>query len=395
MYNKNNLLKKTENILKKNTYKKDKKYPWYPYRMVGPDREYFPGVWNWDSAFHAIGYLGIDDEIAKEQILGFTSFQSEENGMFPDLICYSDGLKNNITDMYADNFIEYHYTKPPVMADAAWRVYEKTKDLNFLKTVYPRFVKNELFWRKNRFKDGLFHFDADISQGEKMRKIWVGYESGLDNSPRWDSEPYNYYAIDLNCYMVTMYRALYKMSLDLKYGDGYNKGGQRAGLKESEIWEQREKELSFNIENRLWDKQNGTYNDYNFVSGEFGKVLTPACFMPLYINIASKDRAKRLYDVAKEHFMPGMPTVAFDDKNYSLDYWRGPCWLNLAYFAAKGLKDYGYEKIAEEIKDTILEWVENDREYVHENYDAKTGKGLCQKYFSWSCVFVREFLLNF
>lgn len=381
MYNKTNLLKKTERILKKNTYEKNEKYPWYPYRMVCPDREYFPGVWNWDSAFHAIGFLGIDDDIAKEQILGFTSFQSKENGMFPDLICFSDGLKNAVTDMYKDNFIEYHYTKPPVMADAALRVYEETKDEEFLRTVYPRLANNERFWRTNRFKNGLFYFDADASQGEKMRKIWVGYESGLDNSPRWDSEPYNYYAIDLNCYMVTMYRALCKMSFALN--------------DENIIWRQREDELVANIENRLWDEQNGIYNDYNFTTDEFGKVLTPACFMPLYINTASKDRAKRLHEVAKEHFLPGMPTVAFDDKNYSLDYWRGPCWLNLAYFAAKGLKNYGYDQIADEIKDEILSWVQNDGEFVHENYDAKTGKGLCQKYFSWSCVFVREFLLNF
>ena len=267
------------------------------------------------------------------------------------------------------------------MADAALRVYEKTKDIDFLKTVYPRLVKNETFWRTYRFKDGLFHFDADNSQGEQMRKIWVGYESGLDNSPRWDSEPYNYYAIDLNCYMITMYRALYKMSIVLN--------------EESIVWKSREQELTFNIENRLWDEQKGVYNDYNFVKKEFGKVLTPVCFMPLYVNIASKEHAKMCHQAVREHFLPGMPTVAFDDKTYSLDYWRGPCWLNLAYFAAKGLKNYGFIETADEIRDTILTWVENDGEFVHENYDAKTGKGLCQKYFSWSCVFVREFIFNF
>lgn len=380
MYNKEKLLKKTEYILKKNTYPIDKKYPWYPYRIVGPDREYFPGIWNWDTAFHAIGYLGIDDEIAKEQILGFTSFQDGITGIFPDLICFSDGLENNVTEMYDDNFIEYHYTKPPVMADAALSVYEKTNDIVFLKTVYPRFVKNEAFWRTYRFKDGLFHFDADTSQGEEMRKVWVGYESGLDNSPRWDSEPYNYYAVDLNCYMVTMYRALYKMSLYLN--------------EENTVWKNREKELIDNIENRLWDEENAVYNDYNFVKNEFGKVLTPVCFLPLYVNIASKEHADKCCNIVKEHFLPGMPTVAFDDKTYSLDYWRGPCWLNLAYFAAKGLKIYGFDEVADEIRDTILTWVENDGEFVHENYDAKTGKGLCQKYFSWSCVFVRRFLLE-
>lgn len=380
MYEKDFLLQKTEKILRQNVYEVDPKYPWYPYRMVCPDKTYFPGVWNWDSAFHAIGFLGIDPQIAKEQILGFTAFQLEENGIFPDLLFYRENLNNSVTEMYVDKYIEYHYTKPPVMADAAWRVYAQTGDSEFLKTVYPRLVKNENFWRTERFFDGLFHFDADTSEGEAMRKTWVGYESGMDNSPRWDSEPYNYYAIDLNCYMVTVYRALFAMSNALGTPD--------------ERWRIREKELIDHIETRLWDEEKQIYNDYNFVTRSFGTVMTPVCFMPLYIGTASKERAKRCEQVVKTHFLPGMPTVAFDDATYSLDYWRGPCWLNLAYFAAKGLKNYGYDETADHIKDTILTWVQNDGDFVHENYDAKTGNGLCQKYFSWSCVFVREFLLN-
>ena len=37
----------------------------------------------------------------------------------------------------------------------------------------------------------------------------------------------------------------------------------------------------------------------------------------------------------------------------------------------------------------------NDGDYVHENYNAKTGEGLYAAYFSWSCVFVRQFIMSF
>lgn len=381
MTQKQRLLDKTESILISNIFPKDKKYPWYPYRMVSPDIDFFYGVWNWDAAFHAIGFLSIDSEIAKEQILGFTAFQRGTDGIFPDLMFYSDGRRNELTEMYADGFIEYHYTKPPVMADAAWQVYEQTHDLDFLETVYPRLVRNESFWTEKRMREGLFHYDADWSEGEEMHNTWVGYESGMDNSPRWDSLPDAYYAIDLNCFIVTMYRALKNMADVLG--------------EDSTVWGKKETALTEQIEKRLWNEEQGIYNDYNFQTGIFGTVLTPCCFMPLFVGIASREHAERCAQAAEKHFLPGMPTVAYDDPSYSLDYWRGPCWLNFAYFAAKGLKNYGFDAQADTVRDTILNWVDRDGDCVHENYDPKTGKGLCQRHFSWSCVFIREFLLNF
>ena len=53
---------------------------------------------------------------------------------------------------------------------------------------------------------------------------------------------------------------------------------------------------------------------------------------------------------AKNNFKEKMPTVSFDNPEYSTDYWRGPTWLNVAYFAAKGLKNYGFE-VADKIKE--------------------------------------------
>lgn len=48
------ILEKAKNILMGNIYESDK-YPWGKYRMIAPSRNGgFPGIWNWDSAFHAI-----------------------------------------------------------------------------------------------------------------------------------------------------------------------------------------------------------------------------------------------------------------------------------------------------------------------------------------------------
>jgi neutral trehalase len=166
------------------------------------------------------------------------------------------------------------------------------------------------------------------------------------------------------------------------------------GLKDDiREWEKREKELSSLILERCYDKENGYFADANRFTGEISKELSPASFMPLYVGIATIDQAKSMQDIAIEKFKGKMPTVPFDSEKYSNDYWRGPTWLNVAYFAGKGLKDYGF-KVGDEIKEWILNACYKEKGGIYENYDSVTGKGLCCDHFSWSSVFIIEFILN-
>jgi len=98
--------------------------------------------------------------------------------------------------------------------------------------------------------------------------------------------------------------------------------------------------------------------------------------------------------IAQTRFKSKMPTVTYDHPAYSTDYWRGPTWLNVAYFAAKGLKNYNCD-VANQIKENILEMCDAQKEGIYENYDSLTGKGLCCDHFSWSSAFIIEFILNF
>jgi len=365
------LLEKAEKILKGNIYHEVGKYPWGQYRMIAPSRyPGFKGIWNWDSAFHAIGMISIDIELAKEQILGFLQFQ-KENGFLPDVI------RENGT-------IEDRIGKPPVMAWASLRVYEASRDNEFLQTVYEALVKNEDFWVKERMQGGLFHYDAerrDDCDDEEYR-ICVSWESGWDEHPRWDQEPQNIWPVDLNSYMVMTYDALTLMARHLGFNDIQ--------------WIEKSKMLKNLIDEVLWDEKRGSYLDYNFKTQSFLTILSPASFMPLFVGFASKERAEKMNNIAKKHFMPCMPMVAFDDPKFDVTaYCRGACWLHMAYMAAKGLKDYGFDDTADTIKNTILNWVHNDGDMIHENYNSLTGEGKCNAYFSWSCVFVREFILNF
>lgn len=90
-----------------------------------------------------------------------------------------------------------------------------------------------------------------------------------------------------------------------------------------------------------------------------------------------------------------MPTVAYDDPAYtSGGYWRGPCWLNTAYFAVKGLKNAGSTGLAESYRQTILDWAAREPDCLYEYYDTRSGQGLGAKQFGWSAAFVIAFILD-
>ena len=91
-----------------------------------------------------------------------------------------------------------------------------------------------------------------------------------------------------------------------------------------------------------------------------------------------------------------MPTVSYDNPSYSSgDYWRGPTWLNTAYFALKGLMDYGFKELAEDLREHILNAVYNEKRGIYEYYDSKSGEGLGAFNFGWSAAFIIEFILDF
>ena len=284
-------------------------FPWSPMRGIRPSHgsskamTNYPGVWNWDCAFHAMAVMKWDLEFARDQIRIFLKIQ-QENGKFADVWRWDPNAPVPIFTGAA---------KPPVLPWAAWEIEEAEHQEEFLKNSYDGFVRNETFWSEHRGGNayGLFHYDGDTDLPDK-RKLWSGWESGWDNSPRWDNGAFNLFTVDLNCYMVLFYRALLKMAQRL---------GRNAEALE---WKKIEAALTEQIETRLWDEDAGSYFDFDYSEQKFRKVMTPANVMPLFIRTASSERAEKMANIAKQHFVPGWPTVSYYDPAYtSKHYWRG------------------------------------------------------------------------
>jgi len=343
--------------------------PWTPHRGILPSPAHFNGIWSWDAAFHMMAVVRWDAELARDQMRILEKYQCED-GMYPDVI-------------WLNGSVSVHCTKPPVVAWAVWCVDRVAPDDEFLSKAYASLVKNEAFWTAKRFsaKDGLFHYDGNSDDPEK-RKLYAGWESGWDNSPRWDNGAHHLYPIDLQCWMILTYRSLRDMAIRLRKPD------------DAERWRTRASELRRQMFARLWDDETGSFWDYDYKRQAYSRVLTPVVYFPLYIGIATREQSAALARHLKR-LSPGWPTVAYDEPTYDpTAYWRGRTWLNVAYFALKGLKFEGYDAEADLGRREILKWIAADAATIYENYDSKTTLPIGAPNFGWSCVFTIKFLLD-
>jgi glycogen debranching enzyme len=117
------------------------------------------------------------------------------------------------------------------------------------------------------------------------------------------------------------------------------------------------------------------------------KVNTWAIFAPLFAKIATKEEAdfivkKYLLSNQQYNLKFILPTVSKSDPSFDPEgFWRGPVWLSVNWFIFKGLKRYGYNDLAERIKNDSIALIEKSgfREY----YNPLTGEGLGAKNFTW------------
>jgi putative isomerase len=366
------LLQRAVETLTGNVLHQEGPLPWHPYRGICPARDKYPGIWNWDAAFHAIAVGRWDMELARDQARILFSYQMP-TGQFPDVIRLSGDVLTTIG-------------KPPVLAWACEQMDRRAPDETFLKLSYASLARNARFWLAARGGQamGLYHYDS-AAPDPTQRAVEARWESGWDNSVRWDETIVDLWPIDLNCYMVMCFRALSYLAGRL---------GQHADVAE---WELQERELIRTINRVMWSDRSGAYVDVLRHDGRLSTVLSPASFMPLFIGIATPERADALARLAAspEHFYPGMPTVAYGDPGYaSTDFWRGPTWLNTSYFALKGLRNCGHDSLAMDMRERLLDWCAAETS-IFEHYDSRTGKGLGATQFGWSAAFIIELILGF
>src|SRR3989344_4789375 len=106
----------------------------FQYTIPSPNT--YPYQWLWDSCFHAIilSHFKIND--AKKEIFSLLSKQFQ-NGMVPHMIYWKNYKNTSFPKIKWGKDGTSTITQPPMLAFAVWQIFQKDKDIDFLKSVYP------------------------------------------------------------------------------------------------------------------------------------------------------------------------------------------------------------------------------------------------------------------
>ncbi|MCC6191567.1 MAG: glycogen debranching protein [Anaerolineales bacterium] len=330
-----------------------------------PSKLFYVGVWQWDAYFHALAYRHMDMHLAKDQIRIVLDHQRED-GMIPDAI-HDEGTVTRLT--YP---IEADVTKPPLLAWAAWKLYEADGDREFIDEIYEPVVRSNNWW-----------FAQNDTDNNGLCEYQHPFSSGLDDSPLWD-EGMPVESPDLNTYLCLQQEALGRMAQVI------------GAAAEAELWAGRAQTMADRMLREMWDPQAGLFWASRPPSRARVNVRTPFNLFPLITGRMPPEVSRRLvaHLTDERSFWPRypVPTVALDDAKYeSLTMWRGPTWVNVNYLLIEGLQRAGYAELARELRRRTLEMILGDKD-IYEYYQPETGDGppKAASTFGWSSALFIE-----
>jgi len=145
---------------------------------------------------------------------------------------------------------------------------------------------------------------------------------------------------------------------------------------------------------KLWDPVMGLYRDYDLRTGRPIPANSVVTFVPLFAGLADEEQAQRLvrdHLLNPREYAPGsglayyVSSVSRSEPGWDpRRYWCGPIWININWLVIHGLRRYGYDDLAETIRQHTLGLIA--REGFREYYDPRTGSGLGSRDFSWSAA---------
>ncbi|POZ19370.1 alpha,alpha-trehalase [Lelliottia aquatilis] len=205
---------------------------------------------------------------------------------------------------------------------------------------------------------------------EIYRDLRSAAASGWDFSSRWMDDPQklgtirttSIVPVDLNALLFKMEKLLAKASQEAGDTERANRYETLANARQKAI------------ESHLWNEKEGWYADYDLKSKKVRNQLTAAALFPLYVNVASKERADKVARATASRLLkPGGVSTTTINSGQQWDAPNG--WAPLQWVAAEGLQNYGHKKVAMDVTWRFLTNVQHtyDREQkLVEKYDVST-----------------------
>lgn len=327
-----------------------------------PSMIHYVGVWQWDAYFHALAYRHLEKHLAHDQIRIVLDHQRAD-GMIPDAI-HDEGAVTHL-----DYPVDADVTKPPLLAWAAYKLYEQDGDREFLDEIYEPIVRSNNWW-----------FEKNDTDGNGLCEYQHPFSSGLDDSPLWD-EGMPVEAPDLNTYLFLQQEALSKIAHVIGNDE------------DAEMWRGRAESLARRMIDLAWDAESGFF--WATRNGSRVNVRTPFSLFPLITGQMPPEISERLVahltDERQFWSRFPVPTVAMDDPKYNPNQmWRGPTWVNVNYLLIEGLQRSGYPDLARELRQRTLDLI-CCRDDIYEYYHPMSGENPpnAASMFGWSsAVFI-------
>jgi glucosylglycerate hydrolase len=418
-----------------------------------PAPSLYPHQWSWDSAFIALGLAHLDNRRAAQELE--TLFASQwSTGKLPHVIFnpeappqsyFPDAERWGSAALSSDAPSSPHTSglcQPPVHAIAVLRIWESAQVKNkerielareFLRDSYPRL----LAWH-------LYLTTARDPEGSGLVTIYHPWESGTDNSPRWDEAleavevgeelpPYTRYDLqhvadpshrpsdeeyDRYLWLLeTLKRARYDEAAIyeshpflvkdvlfsailiaanealLEIAAAVEAPDEERALVEG--WIERGRESL----DEHWDEDLKLCLDYDLRAGKPARVRTVAGFAPLIAGGLSPKRLEDLLQTLDSPAFAGNPRLAFplppstspeEAGFHPRSYWRGPVWPVTNWLLWWSLLRAGEQERAGKMRRDALAQVAEGG--FAEYFEPFTGEPLGSPDQSWTAAVSLDFL---
>lgn len=406
----------------------------------------YPHMWSWDAAFVAAGLSTMSVARALQE-LDYLVAAQWKSGMIPHIVFsdvpgyFPDVERWGTRGASPEGVQSSGICQPPVHATMLCRIVERATTAGgedarladeFIRRTLPQWIDWHAWLRNSRGADG-----------SGLLTIYHGWESGMDNSPRFDGpysrvqpgqmEPF----VRTDTLKVTdhsqrpsdeeysRYLWLVQQMAEVRFDDARLPGVMDFQVKDvfmSAIFAAANEDLAVLAEQfglpeeaprlRQWaqesrdgvdatvDAGTGLARDRDVLTGEWIGAPTMAGFAPL---ISTTDQAllDRQLEVFEGPDWTGDPRLAFPlpastSTTYEglkpRQYWRGPVWPVMNWYLAHCLRNRGDEKRYHQLREASLAQLMEG--HFGEYYEPFTGEPLGSMDQSWTAAVALEWLAD-
>lgn len=402
-----------------------------------PSSGQYPHQWNWDTAFVVLGWSRLDWGRATAEIESLLRGQWQ-NGMVPHTIydpahlqTYfpgpdrwpNSGGRTRIAGVHTSGI-----SNPPIAVSAAVELGRRQPDQGRRSDFYARVYRGLVDWLQ-------WFAQERRLDGCPLPVMVHPWESGWDNSPRWDflrgaglrprvpfhrkdrshvpaeqrptDTQYDEYLalaelLGESEYSLQRYREVspflvHDVLLDaLWYAAAVDVAEMAAALGRPAPFERSQlDEFAAAFDEYHWSPELGAYVDFDVAAGRRIEVATPAGLVGLSPGLSTPARVRASLDrylASGEGLIP-LWTAAPSQKGFDpVRYWRGPVWANINWLAARNLAALGLRDESIRLAGATLGLVAGG--VFAEHYSPLDGAPAGAGSFSWTAAVTLELLAD-